>query len=112
MSYDIPYGDPEGMHRLAGALRHDADQVETAFAPIARALPETTNFRGHVANRFRERRDDLIGVARRRRDELRELASWLDAQADRLQREIDEARRRAQDEERRRQQFNLWPWHR
>lgn len=111
MGFDIPYGDPHEMHRLARELRHDAEQIESVVDPLRRALPDTNDFRGHVAQQFRARRDEILRKAWNQRDQLRDLASWLDDRANQLQGDIDDARRRAAEAEaRRRQFFSSWPW--
>lgn len=99
------------MREFARRLRAEADNVEHIVAPLS--LPQSNDFRGRAADSFRARRDDIRQRTRAQRDQLHELASWIDGRANELQRQIDEARRLAEEAERRRQQMlNWWPWRR
>lgn len=103
MSIGIPYGDPHGMREYARKIRWHADAIESSVTTVG--LPSPGEFRGPAAERLRARRDQFRRDARIRRDELYDLAAWLDGRAADLEREIEEARRQAAEAERRRREL-------
>lgn len=97
---EIPYGDPEGMRRLAAKLWPLAEQVAGEAAALRRAIYEL-RFEAPVALWYRERAAERARLAERQGVAMRELAGFLLREANALEQAQQDARRRIREAEER-----------
>ena len=97
---EIPYGDPEGMRRLAKRLWPLAEHVVEEANHLRRAI-QAMRFEAPVALWYRERATERARSAERQGAELRDLANYLLHEANALEHAQQEARRRIREAEER-----------